>query len=48
MRGAAWNEAGVGEQLHLLLLKKLRSVKKLGWSRAVIDSPHARAARRGP
>ncbi len=48
MRGAAWNKAGVGEQLHLLLLKKLRSAKKLDWSRAVIGSPQARAARRDP
>ncbi|MFC5224572.1 hypothetical protein ACFPN6_08170, partial [Streptomyces fimbriatus] len=35
----AWNEAGVWDQLHLVLLKKLRSAKKLDWSRAVIDSP---------
>ncbi|MET9524915.1 IS5 family transposase [Streptomyces coeruleorubidus] len=47
-RLAAWNEAGVWDQLHLVLLKKLRSAKKLDWSRAVIDSSHVRAARRGP
>jgi transposase len=34
-RLAAWNEAGVWEQLHLVLLKKLRTAKKLDWSRAV-------------
>jgi transposase len=28
-RLAAWNEAGVWEQLHLVLLKKLRAAKKL-------------------
>ncbi|MFD8257713.1 IS5 family transposase [Streptomyces griseoluteus] len=47
-RLAAWNEAGVWEKLHLVLLKRLRSAKKLDWSRAVIDSSHVRAARRGP
>lgn len=47
-RLAVWNEAGVWDQLHLVLLKKLRSAKQLDWSRAVIDSSHVRAARRGP
>ncbi|GAA4020204.1 hypothetical protein GCM10022232_75970 [Streptomyces plumbiresistens] len=47
-RLAAWNEAGVWDQLHQLLLNKLRSKNQLDWSRAVIDSSHVRAARRGP
>ena len=47
-RLAAWNEAGVWDQLHAVLLKKLRSKNQLDWSRAVIDSSHVRAARRGP
>ncbi|MDW8470362.1 MULTISPECIES: IS5 family transposase [Streptomyces] len=47
-RLAAWNEAGVWEKLHVVLLKKLRSAKQLDWSRAVIDSSHVRAARPGP
>ncbi|MET8236743.1 IS5 family transposase [Streptomyces sp. NPDC005078] len=47
-RLAAWNEAGVWDQLHVVLLEKLRVAKKLDWSRAVIDSSHVRAARRGP
>ncbi|MFD4688188.1 IS5 family transposase [Streptomyces sp. NPDC058219] len=38
-RLAAWNEAGVWDELHLVLLTKLRAAKKLDWSRAVIDSP---------
>ncbi|WP_404820181.1 MULTISPECIES: IS5 family transposase [Streptomyces] len=38
-RLAAWNEAGVWDELHLVLLKKLRAARKLDWSRAVIDSP---------
>ncbi|TKS96367.1 IS5 family transposase [Streptomyces lasalocidi] len=39
-RLAAWNEAGVWDQLHQLLLNKLRSKNQLDWSRAVIDSSH--------
>ncbi|MEU1307727.1 IS5 family transposase [Streptomyces cinnamoneus] len=47
-RLAAWNEAGVWDQLHRVLLRKLRAAGKLDWSRAVIDSSHVRAARPGP
>jgi hypothetical protein len=32
-RLAAWNEADVWDQLHVVLLKKLRSAKQLDWSR---------------
>ncbi|GAA2268273.1 hypothetical protein GCM10010145_48560 [Streptomyces ruber] len=46
-RLAAWNEAGVRGQLHVLLLEKLRSKNQLDRERAVIDSSHVRAARRG-
>ncbi|MET8509717.1 hypothetical protein ABZV60_34675 [Streptomyces sp. NPDC004787] len=42
-RLAAWNRAGAGDQLHLVLLMKVRSVKKLDWSRAVTGSSHVRA-----
>lgn len=45
---AAWNEARVRDRLHAALLTKLRSAKQLDWSRAVIDSSHVRAVRRGP
>ncbi|WP_410011399.1 IS5 family transposase [Streptomyces nigrescens] len=44
----AWNEAGVWERLHAVLLAKLRSDKQIDWSRAVIDSSHVRADRPGP
>lgn len=47
-RLAAWNEAGVWDQLHVVLLEKLRSKNQLDWSQAVIDSSHVRAARGGP
>ncbi|MFB8206307.1 DUF6879 family protein [Streptomyces sp. NPDC056010] len=44
-RPAAWNEAGIWDQLHLILLARLRAAKQLDWSRAVIDSSHVRVAR---
>jgi len=47
-RLAAWNEAGVWHRLHVVLLARLRTARQLDWSRAVIDSSHVRAARRGP
>ncbi|MDG4790217.1 IS5 family transposase [Micromonospora sp. WMMD1102] len=42
-----WNRAGVWQRLHELLLAELQAAGKLDWSRAVIDSSHVRAARRG-
>lgn len=47
-RLAEWNEAGVWARLHEVLLAELRSADRLDWDRAVIDSSHVRAARRGP
>lgn len=47
-RLATSNEAGVWDQLHVVLLEKLRSKNQLDWLRAVIDSSHVRMARRGP
>jgi transposase len=47
-RLAEWNSAGVWQRLHELLLAELQGAGKLDWSRAVIDSSHVRAARRGP
>lgn len=47
-RLAWWNEAGVWDRLHAILLDRLHAADKLDWSRAVIDSTHVRAARRGP
>ncbi|WP_449341991.1 IS5 family transposase [Streptomyces aurantiogriseus] len=41
-RLAAWNEAGVWDRLHAVLLTELRSKNRLDWSRAVIDSSHVR------
>jgi len=38
----------VWQRLHELQLAELQAADKLDWSRAVIDSSHVRAARRGP
>lgn len=38
-----WHEAGVWQQLHRLLLARLRSADQIDWSRAVVDSATARA-----
>lgn len=46
-RLTAWNEVGVWDQLHQLLLNKLRFKNQLDWSRAVIGSFRVRAACRG-
>ena len=43
-----WHQAGVGEQLHELLLAELHAAGALDWSRAVIDSSHMRAVKGGP
>lgn len=47
-RLAEWNEAGVWQRLHEELVSELNAAGKLDWSRAVIDSSHAGATRRGP
>ncbi len=43
-----WNEAGVWSRLQELSLAELHSAGRLDWDRAVVDSSHVRAARRGP
>ena len=42
------HRAGVGQQLHVALLAKLRGADKLDWSRAVVDSASVRAVLGGP
>ena len=43
-----WNEAGVWERLHQVLLEELRSADKIDFSRAVVDSASVRAVFGGP
>ena len=38
-----WQEAGVWQKLHDLLLAKLRKADQIDWSRAVVDSGSIRA-----
>src|SRR5215208_7680621 len=39
----AWQEAGVWERLHALLLAELHAAGEIEWSRAVADSSHVQA-----
>ncbi|MEU9474071.1 hypothetical protein AB0D78_47825 [Streptomyces avermitilis] len=40
-----WQQAGVFEKLHRLLLAELNAVGELDWSRACVDGSHVRAKR---
>jgi len=42
-----WQEAGVWEQLHVLLLTKLRMADRLDFSRVIVDSSSVRAVGAG-
>ncbi len=43
-----WNDAGVWQRLHEVLLARLRGAGHLDMSRAVIDGSHIRALKGGP
>jgi transposase len=38
-----WQEAGVWQRLHELLLVRLQAADRIDWSRAAVDSSHVRA-----
>lgn len=42
-----WNEAGVWQRLHEVLLAELNAAARLDWSRAAVDSSHVRALKGG-
>jgi transposase len=42
-----WNDAGVRQRLHEVLLAELNAALRLDWSRCVVDSSHVRALKRG-
>ncbi len=42
-----WQEAGVWERLHRLLLSRLRAADRIDWSRAIADSSSIRAVGAG-
>ena len=43
-----WQQAGVWQRLHALLLAELRTVGEIEWSRAVVDSSHVQAKEGAP
>ena len=43
-----WQRAGVWEQLHRLLLTRLRAAGEIEWSRAVVDSSQVQAKKGAP
>jgi transposase len=43
-----WQQAGVWERLHELLLARLRAAGEIEWSRAVADSSHIQAKKGAP
>ncbi|WSD22065.1 hypothetical protein OHB35_53055 [Streptomyces phaeochromogenes] len=43
-----WQQAGVFEQLHRILLAKLNAAGELDWSRACVDGSHIRAKKGVP
>jgi len=42
-----WNDAGVWQRLHEVMLARLREANRIDWSRAVVDSSHVRALKGG-
>ena len=43
-----WQQTGVFDQLHRILLAKLNAAGELDWSRALVDGSHVRAKRGDP
>lgn len=43
-----WNEAGVWQRLHEVLLAELNSAGWIDWERAAVDGSHVRALKGGP
>jgi transposase len=46
-RFTEWTNAGLWADLHRALLERLHRLGELDWSRAVVDSIHVRAEKRG-
>jgi transposase len=47
-RMVEWQEAGVWERLHALLLAELRAAGEIEWTRAVADASHVQAKKGAP
>ncbi len=39
-----WQEAGVWQELHRVLMEQLHQANQIGWERVAVDSSHVRAA----
>jgi transposase len=48
LRKVEWQQAGVWERLHALLLAELRGAGEIEWSLAVADSTHVQAKKGAP
>ena len=46
-RFTEWTRAGLWPALHVAILRRLQALGELDWSRAVVDSIHVRAEKRG-
>ena len=44
----AWQEAGVWDRLHAMLLDQLRAKGQIEWARASVDSSHVQAKKGAP
>jgi transposase len=47
-RLTAWQDAGVWERLHVVLLSELRAAGEIDWSRAVVDASYIQAKKGAP
>jgi transposase len=43
-----WQQAGVWDRLHALLLTRLRAAGEIEWSRAIVDASHVQAKKGAP
>ena len=44
----AWQQAGVWQRLHQLLLERLHSSGQIDWSRAIVDASYIQAKKGAP
>jgi transposase len=47
-RLTAWQDAGVWQRLHVVLLSELRAAGEIDWSRAVVDASYIQAKKGAP
>ena len=47
-RLTAWQDAGVWQRLHAVLLAELRAAAEIDWSRAVVDASYIQSKKGAP